>query len=241
MDTKRLLRALRGAPAPTAPPPPPAEGDELEASPPLECTEREIERWNAEWFEYLKREWELPAHPLHRLSRPAAAARLAARPAAPAARPRLAALPLLRPRRPGGAAGDGDGVRLRQPRQAARPLRGLLSRHRLQHPGAEDRPAGLPRQLRLRPRRRPRRARALLRHRSTPSSAATSGSIRTSSSPAGTWSSWRASSSPAAGSTPTSTGPTPRPSRRSSSRPTIRSPRPTPRPPSATAARTSAG
>ncbi|MEO6194745.1 MAG: class I SAM-dependent methyltransferase [Thermoanaerobaculia bacterium] len=62
MNPKRLLRALRGAPpAPMAtapPPPPPAEGDELEASPPLECTEREIERWNAEWFEYLKREWE---------------------------------------------------------------------------------------------------------------------------------------------------------------------------------------
>ena len=36
MDPKRLLRALRGAPAQTAPPPPPPEeGDELEASPPL--------------------------------------------------------------------------------------------------------------------------------------------------------------------------------------------------------------
>lgn len=50
---ERILRALRGrASSPVDRP-----DDELEASPPLECTEREIERWNAEWFEYLKQEW----------------------------------------------------------------------------------------------------------------------------------------------------------------------------------------
>jgi SAM-dependent methyltransferase len=58
----RFLRALRGRaghPVPIPPPPPETDlsDDELEASPPLECTEREIERWNTEWFEYLKREW----------------------------------------------------------------------------------------------------------------------------------------------------------------------------------------
>lgn len=58
----RFLRALRGGaghPASIPPPPPETDlsDDELEASPPLECTEREVERWNAEWFEYLKREW----------------------------------------------------------------------------------------------------------------------------------------------------------------------------------------
>ena len=37
--------------------------DELAVSPPLECAEREIERWNAEWIEYLKREWELQLEP----------------------------------------------------------------------------------------------------------------------------------------------------------------------------------
>jgi SAM-dependent methyltransferase len=52
----RFLRALRGRALPAPPPPPP--GDELEASPPLECTEREVQRWNAEWFEYLKEEWD---------------------------------------------------------------------------------------------------------------------------------------------------------------------------------------
>jgi SAM-dependent methyltransferase len=50
----RLFRPFRRPPAE----PPAAVGDELEASPPLECTEREVERWNAEWFEYLKREWD---------------------------------------------------------------------------------------------------------------------------------------------------------------------------------------
>jgi SAM-dependent methyltransferase len=59
----RLLRSFRrravnaGIPMPPPPPPELPESDELEASPPLECTEREIERWNAEWFEYLKVEW----------------------------------------------------------------------------------------------------------------------------------------------------------------------------------------
>lgn len=58
----RLLRALRGrAPeAPAAPPPPlPPENDELEASPPLECTEGEVQRWNDEWLAYLRDEWEV--------------------------------------------------------------------------------------------------------------------------------------------------------------------------------------
>jgi len=37
--------------------------DELPVSPPGECTQEEIERWNAEWIEYLKREWELQLTP----------------------------------------------------------------------------------------------------------------------------------------------------------------------------------
>jgi SAM-dependent methyltransferase len=49
----RFLRALRGRAASPADRP----DDELHASPPLECTPEEIERWNAEWFEYLKPEW----------------------------------------------------------------------------------------------------------------------------------------------------------------------------------------
>ena len=60
--SSRLLRALRGRAsegAAAAPPPPlPPEGDELEASPPLECTPDEVERWNAEWLAYLGREWQ---------------------------------------------------------------------------------------------------------------------------------------------------------------------------------------
>jgi SAM-dependent methyltransferase len=32
--------------------------DALEPSPPLACSEQEIQRWNAEWFEYLKGEWQ---------------------------------------------------------------------------------------------------------------------------------------------------------------------------------------
>ncbi|HEX6900108.1 MAG TPA: class I SAM-dependent methyltransferase [Thermoanaerobaculia bacterium] len=65
--SSRLLRALRGrasgAPAATAPPPPPPAGDELEASPPLECTQREVQRWNDEWLAYLRSEWELQLTP----------------------------------------------------------------------------------------------------------------------------------------------------------------------------------
>jgi len=57
----RFLRAFRSR-ARTASPPLP-EGDELEASPPLECTDREIQRWNAEWFEYLQREWDRQLNP----------------------------------------------------------------------------------------------------------------------------------------------------------------------------------
>jgi len=67
LGPRRLLRALRGRLTPgtagAPPPPPPLEGDELEASPPLECTEREIQRWNAEWFEYLQREWDRQLNP----------------------------------------------------------------------------------------------------------------------------------------------------------------------------------
>jgi SAM-dependent methyltransferase len=58
---RRLLQAFRGSP-PTAAPPVP-ERDELEAVPPLACTAAEVERWNAEWFEYLKGEWEVQLTP----------------------------------------------------------------------------------------------------------------------------------------------------------------------------------
>jgi SAM-dependent methyltransferase len=47
----------------SAVPPPAGPADELPASPPFECTQREVERWNAEWIEYLKREWELQLTP----------------------------------------------------------------------------------------------------------------------------------------------------------------------------------
>lgn len=40
-----------------APAPPAVFDDELEASPPLQCTEREVQRWNDEWLAYLKTEW----------------------------------------------------------------------------------------------------------------------------------------------------------------------------------------
>ena len=53
----RLPGSRRAAPPPLDP------QDELEASPPLECTAREIERWNAEWIEYLKQEWEFQLTP----------------------------------------------------------------------------------------------------------------------------------------------------------------------------------
>ncbi|MFL6195921.1 MAG: class I SAM-dependent methyltransferase [Thermoanaerobaculia bacterium] len=39
------------------------KNDELEASPPLQCSEREVQRWNAEWIEYLKSEWEYQLSP----------------------------------------------------------------------------------------------------------------------------------------------------------------------------------
>lgn len=65
--SSRLLRALRGrasgAPAAAAPPPPPPAGDELEASPPLECTQQEVQRWNDEWLAYLRSEWEAQLTP----------------------------------------------------------------------------------------------------------------------------------------------------------------------------------
>jgi len=56
---RRLLRAFRAAPPPPAVP----ADDELEASPPLACTEREIQRWNDEWLAYLGREWEAQLTP----------------------------------------------------------------------------------------------------------------------------------------------------------------------------------
>jgi SAM-dependent methyltransferase len=42
---------------------PSAPSDELAVSPPGECTGEEIERWNAEWIEYLKQEWEVQLAP----------------------------------------------------------------------------------------------------------------------------------------------------------------------------------
>jgi SAM-dependent methyltransferase len=62
----RLLRGLRAAPSsgkPAAAPPPIPADDELETSPPLECTEREIQRWNDEWLAYLRSEWEYQLAP----------------------------------------------------------------------------------------------------------------------------------------------------------------------------------
>ncbi len=60
---RRLLSALRTT-SPSAPSGLPAGlGDELPVSPPEACTGREIDRWNAEWIEYLKREWELQLTP----------------------------------------------------------------------------------------------------------------------------------------------------------------------------------
>ncbi len=82
---EKVLRRLTGSPAAPAPSPPsPGEdasltpappataanatadntandvnvaNDELEASPPLQCTEQEVQRWNDEWLAYLKTEW----------------------------------------------------------------------------------------------------------------------------------------------------------------------------------------
>lgn len=46
----------------TPPPPVPAD-DELATSPPLDCTEREVQRWNDEWLTYLRTEWEYQLTP----------------------------------------------------------------------------------------------------------------------------------------------------------------------------------
>jgi SAM-dependent methyltransferase len=55
----RLLRGLRAAAAaPASAPPPVPPDDELASSPPFDCTEREIQRWNDEWLAYLRAEWE---------------------------------------------------------------------------------------------------------------------------------------------------------------------------------------
>jgi SAM-dependent methyltransferase len=65
LHPSRLLRAFRPAASPApAPPLPPENGDdELPASPPLECTDREIQRWNDEWLAYLRSEWEFQLTP----------------------------------------------------------------------------------------------------------------------------------------------------------------------------------
>jgi len=52
------IPGVRRALSPSAGP-----ADELPASPPFECTQREIERWNAEWIEYLRQEWEVQLAP----------------------------------------------------------------------------------------------------------------------------------------------------------------------------------
>jgi SAM-dependent methyltransferase len=60
---RRLLSALRAASPSASTRLADAAGDELAVSSPEACGEREIERWNAEWIEYLKREWELQLTP----------------------------------------------------------------------------------------------------------------------------------------------------------------------------------
>lgn len=68
----RLLRRLGGKPAPLPPPaagePTPDAGpgagdDSFEVVSPLQCSEREIERWNREWLSYLGSEWEYQLAP----------------------------------------------------------------------------------------------------------------------------------------------------------------------------------
>ena len=49
----RFRRPFRAPPAP-----PDTPGDALATSPPLDCTEREVQRWNDEWLAYLRTEWE---------------------------------------------------------------------------------------------------------------------------------------------------------------------------------------
>jgi hypothetical protein len=45
----RFRRPFRAPPAP-----PDTPGDALATSPPLDCTEREVQRWNDEWLAYLR-------------------------------------------------------------------------------------------------------------------------------------------------------------------------------------------
>jgi 2-polyprenyl-3-methyl-5-hydroxy-6-metoxy-1,4-benzoquinol methylase len=53
MDLSLLRKVL--SPRPAVVPP---EGDDIrEVSPPLECTQAEVDRWNDEWIDYLRREW----------------------------------------------------------------------------------------------------------------------------------------------------------------------------------------
>jgi hypothetical protein len=56
MAFDKVFRRFASRPDPT-PSPAGAEPGELASSPPLQCTEREIERWNGEWLAYLKGEW----------------------------------------------------------------------------------------------------------------------------------------------------------------------------------------
>lgn len=67
MSRPLLRKLLKMQPSAVIPP-----GDDiLEVPPPLECTPQEVERWNGEWIEYLRREWtnqltpytELPGKP----------------------------------------------------------------------------------------------------------------------------------------------------------------------------------
>lgn len=61
--SKSFLDRLRprATPAPGDPAPEshalPEDDDILEVPPPLETTQREVDRWNEEWIEYLRREW----------------------------------------------------------------------------------------------------------------------------------------------------------------------------------------
>jgi SAM-dependent methyltransferase len=55
---RRWWHSLRGRGAAFSAPPSPSPDDELAASPPFECSAREIQRWNDEWLAYLRAEWE---------------------------------------------------------------------------------------------------------------------------------------------------------------------------------------
>jgi SAM-dependent methyltransferase len=64
LRSSRLLRTFRSESFPSASAVTHEDGsDELEASPPSACTEREIQRWNDEWLAYLREEWELQLTP----------------------------------------------------------------------------------------------------------------------------------------------------------------------------------